>query len=660
MELAGLHDVHKWYGEQTVLEGVHLSLTAGSRTALIGRNGSGKSTLLRLLAGIEQPDGGAVHVRAGVQIGLLEQVPSFPAGASIDEVADAAFGDLDAAQAELEALEQAGLDDPERYARWEPLHEAFERRGGYARRARRDAVLHALGFAGRGAERVAGLSGGETTRLNLARLLMAQPDVALLDEPTNHLDLGMRAWLEGFLARYPGAVVVVSHDRAFLDGACERTVEVRRASLRQAEMTPSRYREAEIERERLEARTRAAQAKEHDRLQAAATQMKRWAGQNAKLHRRAKAMEGRVERFEAGMLAGPEPLERTTRFAFPAGESGDIVLDARHLRAAYPPRVLFDGVELFVRRGERIVLVGPNGAGKTTLLRELTGERPSDDARGVVRWGARVRVGYYDQSLTRFDPDATLVDTLLRLVGERAAHDLLGRFLFPYEAQFKRVGDLSGGERARLALLDLTLQESNVLVLDEPTNHLDLEMIEALEDALEAFEGTLIVVSHDRRLLERVAERVWEVEAGSFEDYQGDWSYYQRERRRRRGGEPGGVEGASPSAGSESGTNGGGRRRNAERPDDDPRSTWQLERDAERLEADVEARSAELDAAEAALTAASEAIAAAAGGDGGHAQALSAASQAYARCEAALFDAMAAWSEVDALLRGRREAADAP
>jgi ABC-type lipoprotein export system ATPase subunit len=178
-----------------------------------------------------------------------------------------------------------------------------------------------------------------------------------------------------------------------------------------------------------------------------------------------------------------------------------VVLVARHLRAAFGERVLFDGVDLGVRRGERIVLVGPNGAGKTTLLRIVTGERPSDDPRGVVRWGARVRVGYYDQSLARFDPEATLLETLLRLVGERAAHDLLGRFMFPYEAQFKRVADLSGGERARLALLDLTLQEANVLVLDEPTNHLDLEMIEALEDALDAYEGTLVVVSHDRRLL---------------------------------------------------------------------------------------------------------------------------------------------------------------
>ena len=649
MVLASLSDVHKWYGEQTVLAGVHLELAAGSRTALIGRNGSGKSTLLRLLARREEPDGGLVNVRTDVQVGMLEQTPSFPDGETVDEVADAAFVELDAAEAELEALEAAGLDDPERFERWEPLHEAFERRGGYARRSRRDAVLHALGFAGRGAQPVAALSGGETTRLNLARLLMAQPDVALLDEPTNHLDLDMRDWLEGFLARYPGAVVVVSHDRAFLDAACSRTVEVGQGALRVAELPPSRYREAQLERERIEARTRENQAKEHERLTAAASQMKRWAGQNAKLHRRATAMEGRTERFAASMLEAAAPPERTTRFAFAAPESGELVLEARWLRAAFGKRVLFEDISLSVRRGERIVLVGPNGAGKTTLLRLLTGERPSDDPRAVVRWGARVRVGYFDQSLARFDPDATLVDTLLRLVGERAAHDLLGRFLFPFEAQFKRVADLSGGERARLALLDLTLQEANVLVLDEPTNHLDLEMIEALEAALDAFEGTLLVVSHDRRLLERLARRVWEVDGGRFEDYQGEWDYYLRQRRARHApkralddasaGRPApAAEGAGPEEDEFA----------RARPDGDPRSSWQLRREAERLEAEVERRSLELERAEAELeqlNAESE-----------DAIALAAAGEAYQAAEEALMAAMEAWSAVDGLLRVRHQA----
>ena len=654
MVLVGVFEVHKWYGEQTVLAGVHLELTPGGRTALIGRNGSGKSTLLRLIDGRETPDAGQIVVRDGVRVGMLEQDPAFDPTASIDTVADGAFQDLDAAQAELEALESAGLDDPARYGRWERLHEAFERRGGYARRARRDAVLHALGFAGRGHERVRGLSGGERTRLALAQLLMAQPDVALLDEPTNHLDLAMRAWLEGFLARYPGAVVVVSHDRAFLDAACTRTVEVRRGALRSADVPPTRYREGELERERLEARTRENQRKEHERLSAAATQMKRWAGQNAKLHRRAKAMEGRVERFAQGMLDEAAPGERTTRFTFPAGETGEIVLDARHLRAAFGERVLFDDVTLTLRRGERVVLVGPNGAGKTTLLRLLTGERPSDDPRGVVRWGARVRVGYYDQALARFDPEATLVETLLRLVGERAAHDLLGRFMFPFEAQYKRVRDLSGGERARLALLDLTLTEANALVLDEPTNHLDLEMIEALEDALAAYEGTLVVVSHDRRLLERLAERVWEVEDGRFEDYEGDWAYYQRQRRVRRA-PPYGDDGAPTDAAADAAE--AARLAAVRRPDGDERSTWRLERDVERLEAEVERCTRALERAEATL----ERLNRAAGerAEAVDAAELASAGEAYTAAETELLAAMHAWSEAETLLRGRRAALDA-
>ncbi|MDF1524377.1 MAG: ATP-binding cassette domain-containing protein, partial [Trueperaceae bacterium] len=302
MILAALHQVDKHYGEQTVLDGVHLELRPGERLALVGRNGAGKTTVLRLLAGREAPDGGEVYVRPGVTLGVLEQDPVFDEGTSVRDVADAAFAELDAMERTLAELEAAGLDDEATFARWEPVHEAFERRGGYARRARRDAVLHALGFAGRGADGVARLSGGERTRLGLARLLMVQPDLLLLDEPTNHLDLAMRAWLEGFVARYPGAAILVSHDRAFLDGACDRTAEVDRGELRVGPGNPSTYRAARAEQARIEARTRANQEKERARLADAAARMKQWAGQNEKLHRRARAMERRVERFEGDML----------------------------------------------------------------------------------------------------------------------------------------------------------------------------------------------------------------------------------------------------------------------------------------------------------------------------------------------------------------------
>ena len=572
MVLSALYDVEKFYGEQVVLDGVTLELRSSSRTALIGRNGAGKSTILRLLLHQDAPDGGSVFRRDGVSVAMLEQDPIIPAGMSILELSETAFAELDKLEDGLSRLEHEGLADPEVYARWETLHETFERRGGFERRSRRDSVLYALGFRGREHEVASHLSGGEKTRLGLARLLMAQPDVLLMDEPTNHLDMAMRSWLGGYLSRYPGGVLLVSHDRAFLDETCDATAEISRGTLRTMNTTPTRYREARAEQERLEAATRANQHKEHDRLEAAATQMKRWAGQSEKLHRRAKAMERRTERYAEAMLPDAEAAERQTRFTFPCDDSGEIVLQAQQLSKSYGGDQLFCDVGFVLRQGERIALVGPNGAGKSSFLRVLLGETSSDDPRAILRFGARVRVGYYDQELRGVDPDATLFEELVRLVGDSAAHNLLGRFLFPYDAQFKRVRDLSGGERARLALLKLTLGEYNFLVLDEPTNHLDVEMIEALEAALDAYEGTLLVVSHDRRFIAATTELVWELEGGHFTPYEGDWSFYERKRRERSAQE---AESKPEQA--------------AKPVDDEPKgpSKWQLGRDQEALEAHI-------------------------------------------------------------------------
>ena len=526
MLLAGLQKVDKYYGEQTVLAEADLELRAASRTALIGRNGAGKSTVLNLLSNRALPDGGAVFKREGVTLAKLEQDPHFAGGASILEVSEQAFADLDILEKRLETLEHRGLDQPEVYEAWERLHEVFERRGGYERRSRRDMVLHALGFRGREAQAAKSLSGGEKTRLGLAQLLMAQPDVLLLDEPTNHLDMEMRAWLEGYLGRYPGAVLIVSHDRDMLDRACSSTAEIAFGNLRFYEGTPSAYRAYRAEQLAIEALTRKNQAREHERLETAAERMKSWAGQNEKLHRRARAMFKRLERYEDKMLGEAEREQGSTRFRFESVESGDIVLQAQHLGKAFGNKRLFDGVGFTLRQGERVALVGPNGAGKSTFLKLLLGNLSSDDPRALLRYGARVRVGYYDQELRGVDPENTLLEEMIRMVGSAEAHNLLGRFMFPYEAQFKLVKNLSGGERARLALLKLTLGEHNFLVLDEPTNHLDVEMIEALEHALKAYQGTLLIVSHDRRFIRETTSLVWDLRGGSLTTYDGDWDYY--------------------------------------------------------------------------------------------------------------------------------------
>ncbi len=658
MVLAALRQVDKHYAGTTVLDGATLELRQGARTALIGRNGSGKSTILRLLAGAEAPDAGEAWRREDAVVELLHQDPEFDPDATVVQVCEAAFHDLDLMEAELQELEAEGLEKAEVYGRWETLHARFERRGGYQRRARRDAVLHALGFRGREHEPVGRFSGGEKTRLALARLLMASPDVLLLDEPTNHLDVTMRAWLERFLARYPGACLIVSHDRAFLDGACDRTARIGRGRLHERPGNPTRYRQEQEEQDRIDARTRHNQRKEEERLADAAARMRKWAGQNAKLMRRAKAMETRLERLRSGMLGDAERPERTVRFTFPAGDGGDLVLHARHLTKRYGADTLFEDAEALLRAGDRVALTGPNGAGKTTFLRVLLGETASDDPRARIDHGSKVRVGYYDQELRGVDPERTLVEELIRLVGDREAHDLLGRFLFPFDAQYKRVQDLSGGERARLALLKLTLDPCDLLILDEPTNHLDVEMIEALEAALDAFEGTLLLVSHDRRFVSELATQVWEVEDGRFETYEGDWAFYLRKRPERRGEaaapEPHATEpppgvradaAANGPAADAPATDASG---DAETPDLDPRfaelSPWKLERETERLEGEIARLETEIDELNAALA-----------DPAAHdPQRLAEHGRRHARAEADLLDAMEAWEAAGATLDAKR------
>lgn len=525
MLLASLTKAEKYYGEQTILEEASLELRDQTRMALIGRNGAGKSTILNVLEGRTELDGGTVFLRPGVTVAKLEQDPSFPDDASITLVSENAFKDLDELEKEVSKLEHAGLDDPEVYEQWEAVHEVFTRRGGYERRSRRDAVLFALGFQGREEQLAKSLSGGEKTRLGLAQLLMAQPDILLLDEPTNHLDMQMRSWLEAYLNRYPGAILLVSHDREFLDRACNETAEIAFGVLRVHKGNPSNYRAYREEQLRIEELTRHNQIIERDRIEAAATRMKKWAGQNAKLHRRAQAMFKRVDRFEAQMIGDADRIQGSTRFQFNCDESGEIVLQAKHLSKNYG-KELFKDVEFTLRQGERIALIGPNGAGKSTFLKTVLGNLASDNPNAILRYGSRVRLGYYDQELGGVDPESTLIAEMIRLTGDKEAHNLLGRFMFPIDAQHKLIKNLSGGERARLALLKLTLGEYNFLVLDEPTNHLDVEMIEALEDAVNAYTGTLLIVSHDRRFIKKTTDLIWELKDGNLTQYQGDWDYY--------------------------------------------------------------------------------------------------------------------------------------
>jgi ATP-binding cassette, subfamily F, member 3 len=588
MLLAALQQVEKFYADQTVLDKATLELRATSRIALIGRNGAGKSTILNLLASRIEPDSGEVFRREDVTVAKLEQDPAFQPDLNILEISEKAFADLDVIEKRLQELEP-NLADHDVYEQWEHWHEVFERRGGYERRARRDAVLYALGFRGRESQRASSLSGGEKTRLGLAQLLMAQPDVLLLDEPTNHLDMEMRGWLENYLSRYPGAVLLVSHDREFLDKACDATAEISFGKLRTYPGTPTAYREYRAEQLEIEEATRKNEAREYERLQAMTKQMKIWGGRNEKLAKRARSMEKRTERYAEAMMEEADPEQGTTRFQFNCEPSGDIVLQAQNLEKSYGGKKLFKDVEFTIRQGERIALVGPNGAGKSTFIKVLLGDVPSDNHAAVLRFGSRVRVGYYDQELRGVNPENTLIAEMIRLVGDKEAHNLLGRFMFPYDAQYKTIKDLSGGERARLALLKLTLGEYNFLVLDEPTNHLDVEMIEALEDALTLYEGTLLVISHDRRFIEDTTGLVWELRDRKLTMYPGDWQYYLSKKQQGAEGKEQRTESKSLVTRSNAATS-----YTEPSPQSSSKSKWQLEKDMTRLEAEVHALEAEL------------------------------------------------------------------
>jgi ATP-binding cassette subfamily F protein 3 len=525
--LAALEGVDKFYGGQDVLSGVNFAVQPGERVALVGRNGAGKSTVLRLLLGTEEPNGGRVLLQKGLSIRMLAQDPTFEPNSTIRSVVEGAFTELDALEAQMRALE-TDLENPSNLETYHELEEHYRLRGGYARGSRRDAVLLSLGFRGREDETVTGLSGGERTRLALAQILVAQPELLLLDEPTNHLDIVMLEWLEGFLRHYPGAIIAVSHDRAFLDAIATKTALVTRGEVVVYEGNYSAFkakRDAELE---IQARTFQNEQRELQRLEAMTEQMRIWGHRNEKLAIRARSMQKRVERFADDLTDAPPEAERVARVRFTAPESGEIVLIGAHLKKHYGSRTLFHDVDVTVRRGERIAFVGRNGAGKTTLVRCLLGLLASDDARAFTRLGSRVRVGYYDQQLRGVDPENTLFQEIARyLTSDQEVHDYLGAYLFPFDAQYKKISALSGGERARLALLKLSLEEYNFLVLDEPTNHLDMEMVESLESALQTYTGTLLVVSHDRRFLENIANHVWLLEDGAFHTYPGGYAYYK-------------------------------------------------------------------------------------------------------------------------------------
>jgi ATP-binding cassette subfamily F protein 3 len=512
MSLLTLANAHLAYGNHVVLDGVTLSIEQGEKIGLIGRNGSGKTTLMRVMLGDLALDAGSVQASRGARVGYLRQDPDFDPDETVRDAAEGAFAELHRLHRKLDEVYEhmaaaAGDELARLLKRHARIETRFEAAGGYAVGHRIEASLHGLGFSDEQMSlKTRSLSGGQLSRLGLARLLLEAPDLLLLDEPTNHLDIDGRQWLERFLAEeYRGAVVLVSHDRWLLDRVVTRIVEVERAVVREYPGNYHKY--VDLRRQRLVTEHRTYE-KQLDRIRREEEFIRRYkAGQRSK---QAKGRESRLDRYKRDeLIERPAHLDVMNLNLPKARRSGDLVFEARDVAKRYGDTVLFEELDLSVTRGDRIGVIGPNGVGKTTLVRCLLGELAPD--AGDVRVGSRLSPGHYRQR--QDDLDLTLpvwryLQTVIvsldgrAAASEQQARDLAGAFLFSGNEQDKPLGDLSGGERSRAVLAGLVAGAHNLLVLDEPTNHLDIPSAERLEQALSEFDGTLILVTHDRALLE--------------------------------------------------------------------------------------------------------------------------------------------------------------
>ena len=531
-----IQNLKKSFGGLVVLDGVSFDVNEGERVALLGENGTGKSTLLKILTGALEPDEGRVVLPAQKRVGLISQIPVYPDGWTVEDVLCSATAHLTALADEIRALEQkmAVSSDDALLCKYDALTAEYERLGGWSADHERERVANGLDIGRSMRSRpFDALSGGEKTRVNLARLILEDTDILLLDEPTNHLDLKSTEWLEEYIRRFRGTVLAVSHDRWFLDTVAQRCIELAdgKCSFYSGNysfyVTEKRRRYEEMLRQYEKNR------REIAHLQEAADKLHLWAFMGAdKLHKRAFSMEKRIEKLSQA----PKPqTQRKMKARFAEQEfRGDEVLVAEELTMGFGERTLFSDLEFLVEPGERVALMGPNGSGKSTLVKLILGELTP--LRGFVRTGPSVKIGYLPQ-IVRFEhPERTLYDTMLYecRAAPQEARDRLAAFKFTGEDVFKRVADLSGGELSRLRLCMLMGSGVNLLILDEPTNHLDIASREWIEQALADYDGTLLFVSHDRWFIDAFASRVWELDGGRFSDFAGGFEEYRQYKQRQQ------------------------------------------------------------------------------------------------------------------------------
>lgn len=531
-----LKDIHKYYGTYHVLKGVSFEIPEDTVTGLIGKNGAGKTTLFKIISGAEGFDKGELKVTRGRRVGVLDQIPEYAPGTTVYQVLDSAFSEVYELRDKLQELSRKMAEDnsPQIIKQYGEILQEYEARGGYTIETSVRKVCNGLGIDKDMQERsFSDLSGGEKTRVNLARIILADADILLLDEPTNHLDINAVEWLEEYLGEFGGTVVVISHDRYFLDRITEKIIEIEDGQAVTYEGNYSKYALLKEQRRIEQLKRYEQEQRKIKQLEEAVKRMHDWArrADSSKLHKRAFSMEKRLERMQKNATPRPR-TERKLSKAFKSDSfSGTEVLSVKGIRKSFEGRVILNDVDLLVRSGDRIVLLGNNGTGKTTLLKIIEGKLAPD--AGMVKVGPSVKIAYLPQIVEFDEPELTILETIrseLR-IDEGSARNLLAGFKFTGEDVFKLVGKLSGGEKSRLKLCLLMQKGVNFLILDEPTNHLDIASREWIEEALDDFEGTILFVSHDRYFIRKFAKSVCELEDGKLYIFDGDYEEYRQWKR---------------------------------------------------------------------------------------------------------------------------------
>ena len=512
---------------ENLLEDLSFEIQEGECVAILGRNGCGKTTLFNILTGQMDYDDGEVYVNPNKKIGLISQIPRFPEGFTVEDVLRSAYVDLMRAKQKMELLEcemVTGATE-EQLREYDRLSNVFQSGGGYDMDVEVDKICNGLAITPeQRVQEFASLSGGEKTRVNLARLLLEKTDILLLDEPTNHLDLNSVEWLEGYINAFKGTVLAISHDRYFIDRVADRVIEITEGHAEFYSGNYSFYMDEKQARFDLQMKQYEQEQAKLKQLGYTVERMKGWGINNRTLYRRAMSIQHRMERIKKTEKPKTEKKMKAT-----FGEkdfSGDVVFKMKNVAKSFGERTLFSDVNLTVEGGERIALLGDNGTGKSTFIKCLLGD---EDCAGKIQFGPTVKFGYLPQIIHFAHPERSLYDTMLyeKNCTPQVARDRLGAFLFQGEDVFKQVGNLSGGEQSRLRLCMLMDEKINLLILDEPTNHLDIASREWVEAAIEEFEGVLLFVSHDRYFIEKFAERIWLLEDGGIRDFPYGYAKYR-------------------------------------------------------------------------------------------------------------------------------------